>query len=315
MASAAASGPTAGLFARCLFALAWLCAMAVAVGCKPQQAQDAAQIPHTPIPKTDARLQLANNNGQLRYQGVVADEIARNDLLRKLQSAYGTEASGGIALEPHTNPPPWAGNLGALLDAFRMAGAMLDFQGRRIELGGAVSDEDRAMLLRKTRQLYPDYELTGLFQGVDMQYALPDVGDSAGLVSFLNRIPIAFQSDSGMIVPASLEGLGRAARGIKNAGKGIRLQIGVHAESSDMPDYDRQIASQRAEAVRLQLAIRGINPAALEPMALPPGKGKPGTVVFSVAAAAAPATVQPSAGAPAPDAGEATPEPEPVPGN
>ena len=288
MVSAPASRSIAtGTLARLLFALAWLCAAAIPVGCKPQQAQDPSQIPHTPIPKTDARLQLANNNGQLRYQGVVADETTRDGLLGKLQAAYGSEAGGEIALDPHTNPPPWAGNLGPLLDAFRMQGAILDLQGRRIELGGAVSDEDRAMLLRKVRKLYPGYELTGLFQGVDMRYALPDADDPAGLVAFLNRIPIGFQSDSGMIVPASLDGLGRAARGIKNAHPDTRLQVGVRAEKSDMPDYDRQIASQRAEAVRLQLAIRGVNPGRLDPIALPADGGKPGTVEFSLAGAAA----------------------------
>lgn len=265
-----------------------LTGLLLASGCR-QQSQDLSQIPHTPVPKTDARLQLASAVGDLRYEGVVVDEAARADLLRTLRTVYGGDAAGAITVDPNTLPAAWARSLGPLCVAFKAPGGTLAFQGRQIELGGTVSDEARARLLRKAQQLYPGYTLTGLFQGVDMRNALPEEGDIAGLLAYLNAIPIAFQADSGMIVPASLDGLGRGARAIKGADDATRLRIGVYAEAGDSADYARQIASQRAEAVRLQLVIRGVPPPLLAFTALPNADGKGGTVEFTLAAEDTPA--------------------------
>lgn len=271
----------------------WLLAAAFALGaCQRQPAADASQIPHTPIPKTDATLQVANNNGAIRYTGSVADAATRDALIRSLASVYGRDASGEIAVQPDTNPPPWTGNLGALFAAFRLPGAVLDFRGKRIELSGMVSDEDRANLLKTTQRLYPGYELGGLFLGVDMKQALPDAGDTAGLIEFLNALPLRFQDDSGMVQPASLDGFARGARALKAAAPGTRIEAGVYAESSDMPDYDLQIAAQRAEAVRLQLAIRGANPLSIQPRVLPASADKGGQVVFTALPAGEPAAAQ-----------------------
>ena len=275
-------------------------------GCQ-QQAADVSQIPHTPIPKTDAVLQLAPDGNTARYQGTVADQTTRDLLVRSVRSAYGDAASGELALDPDTNPPPWAPGLGELLPAFRMSGAVLEFRGKRIELGGQASLEDRANLLRTTRRLYPGYELAGLFQGVDMKHALPERGDTEALVAFLNAIPIAFQSDSGMVTPESLEGFNRAARAFKAAGSDARIEAGVYAEKTDSPDQDLQIAAQRADGVRLQLAIRGINPMAIQPRVLPAGGDKGGQVEF---AALGPPRTDGAIAAQAAGKAPAPPEPE-----
>ncbi len=271
--------------------------MLAAGACRQQPATDASQIPHTPIPKVDARLQVANNNGSLRYEGSVADEATKAGIERSLKSVYGSDATGAIALEPNTNAPPWANGLGEMFMAFRMPGGVLAFEGKRIELSGAVGDEDRATLLKKARELYPDYEFTGLFQGVDMAYALPDRGDGDGLVVFLNAIPINFQEDSGMLTPDSLDGISRAARAIRSAAAGQRIRIGVHPLVADMPEYDRDLAFQRANAVKVQLAIREVDPGMLDAEALPArDAGKGGKVEFALAGggAAAPSSAKPA---------------------
>ena len=287
------------------FALALAAALATSA-CRQQPAADASQIPHTPIPKVDARFQLANNNGSLRYEGSVADAATRAGIEHSLQSVYGNDATGSITLEPNTLAPPWAGKLGEMFLAFRMPGGVLAFEGKRIELSGAVNDEDRAMLLKKARQLYPGYELTGLFQGVDVAYALPDRGDSQGLVVFLNAIPIHFQEDSGMLTPDSLDGVARAARAIRNSAAGQRIRIGVRPISAGMPEYDRDLAFQRANAVKVQLAIRDVDPGMLDAEVLPvDAADKGGKLEFAIAGGAPAATAQPAAAGTA-----AKPEPQ-----
>lgn len=279
-------------------------AVCVAAACSRQPAMDASQIPHTEIPKTEATLQVAQDGQAVRYAGAVADEATRAALVRSLQAAYGSRASGEIRIEPDTHAPPWTGGLDALLGAFRLSGATLDLRGKHITLGGAASGEDRANLLKTTRRLYPGYTLAGLFEGVDLKQALPDAGDTAALVEFLNAVPIRFEDDSGMVTAASRDGLARAARALKAADRQMRLEAGVRAEPGQSPDNGLDIAAQRAEAVRLQLAIRGVNPLAIQPRVLPASPGKGGQVEFSAlpaAPVAAQAAASPGATAPAAD--------------
>ena len=258
--------------------------LVIGTGCGQQPSGELAQAPQvSPLPKTDARLTVANNSGRYHFEGVVADQATRESLLRSLESVYGRDAQGTIALDPNTHPAPWVGALDKLFLVFRVPGGMLDFRGKRIELSGAVPDENRAALLRKARELYPDHVLTGLFEGVDTNHALPEADDNAALLAFLNRIPISFQADSGVVSPGSLDGLNRAARAIHAADTELRLQVGVHPERSDMPDYDRDIAFQRANSIKVQLAIRGIGPGRLDATVLDGGPaGKAGRVEFAL---------------------------------
>ena len=268
-----------------------LALLAPTAGCRQQSATDAdaAQTPQaSPVPKTDARLTVANNNGRYHFEGTVADEATRRGLLRSLRSVYGGDAEGTVAIDPNTRPAPWTKRLGELLLAFRIPGGMLELRGDHIELSGAVPDESRTLLLAKARELYPGLALTGLFEGADADHALPDANDGAELVAFLNQIPISFQADSGLVSPGSLDSLSRVARAIKGAAEGLRLQIGVRPERSDMPDYDRRIAFQRANSFKVQLAIRGVSPGRLDAVVLDDvGTDEAARLEFAVATTAA----------------------------
>ena len=291
--------------------LAVVALLVIGTGCGQQPSGEAAQAPQTiRLPKTDARLTVANNSGRYHFEGVVADQATRESLLRSLESVYGRDVQGTIAIDPDTHPAPWVGGLDKLFLVFRMPGGMLDFQGKRIELSGAVADENRAALLRKARELYPDHALTGLFEGLDADHALPEADNKMALLAFLNRIPISFQTDSGVISPDSLDGLSRAARAVQAAGNTLRLQVGVYPERSDMPDYDRDIAFQRANSVKVQLAIRGIGPGRLDATVLDGDPaGKPGRVEFALAEMVPRdlARAQPAAANPRPGSGQSSP--------
>lgn len=256
-------------------------------GCERKPAQGAAQVPHTPIPKADATLTIANDGSEVRYQGTVADEATRDALTGTLATVYGREGVGGaLTVDPNIATPPWAGNLGPFLAGMTQRGATVRFQGKRIELGGTMEYEQRATLKARAQRLYPGYALTGLFEGVHERDALPEPGDTAGLVAYLNRIYIDFESDSGMVTSASQDGLSRAARAIRHAGKDTRLLAGVHPARGGMAASEREIASQRADAIGLQLAIRGVDPGIVQARVVADGPPeKAGKVEFSVPAA------------------------------
>jgi len=264
----------------------------VLAGCsRPQQA---SELPHTPIPKAEASLTLVAGGGTLRYRGVVADAATRRRLTDALDGTG--PAQGTIDVDPGTLAPPWATALGPLADALRRSGGQLQLQGKRIELTGELSQENRATLLRRVRSLYPGYALAGQFMGVDLRQALPDRGDRDGLLAFLNAVPIQFHDNSGLLVPASIEGLARGARAIRAAGPVGRLQLRVY------PDRDGEgaaIARQRAEAIATQLALRGIGADQVEAVVAEPNGGAKADIVEFMAAPAPPldaATDQPATG-------------------
>jgi hypothetical protein len=251
--------------------------VAVIAGCsRPQQA---SELPHTPIPKAEASLILVADGGTLRYQGAVADAVTRRRLTDALDGTG--PAQGTIEVDPATQPPPWVAGLGPLAGALRRSGGQLQLQGKRIELIGELSQEHRATLLRQAQRLYPGYALAGQFMGVDLRQALPDQGDRDGLLAFLNAIPIQFHDNSGLLVPASIEGLARGARAIRATGPVGRLQLRVYPERDG---EGAAVARQRAEAIATQLALRGIGANQVEAVVAEPADGgKAGIIEFTVA--------------------------------
>lgn len=281
--------------------------MAVIAGCsRPQQA---SELPHTPIPKAEASLTLVAEGSTLRYRGVVADAATRRRLTDALDGTG--PAQGTIDVDPATLPPPWAAELGPLAGALRRSGGQLQLQGKRIELIGELSQEHRATLLRQAQRLYPGYALAGQFMGVDLRQALPDRGDQDGLLAFLNAVPIRFHDNSGLLVPASIEGLARGARAIRAAGPVARLRLRVYPERDG---EGAAIARQRADAIATQLALRGIGADQVEAVvAEPNGGGKADIVEFTIAPPLDAATDQPATGTEPVAEGEAGPAaPTPV---
>lgn len=283
-ASGPASGPESGPAGsgdapgrRLGLLLAATQALALLTGCQPQ-AQDASAIPHTPIPKAQARLSLQAVEGRIRYEGVVADEATRDTILGALESAT-PQLDGTLRVEPRTRPAAWTAGLGAAAAALRETGGRLTFVGKRIELAGRLTQEQRATLKRRFGRLYPGYELAGAFQGADPKHALPETGDAAGLVGFLNARPIEFQPGTGMLAQAGMDVLARAARGLRAAGPAARVELRVHPETGGDASEQAAVARQRAEAVLTQLAIRGVPPGRVAAVVAEPGPAPGGGFV------------------------------------
>lgn len=273
----------------CGLILAWLIGISTVIGCQPREAGSTDSIAHTPIPKDEAVLEVGRTESGLRYQGTVADEATRDALVRTLQSVQGLQAEGDVSIDRHTLPPAWSDGLGQVLERmarFKEPGATLGFQGKHIVLSGQISNENRATLLKLLQRLYLGFTFSGLFEGVDMADALPDPGDTAGLVAFLNRVPLVFDEGTGMLSPTSLPHAARAARGIQSAGPGAeRLELRIYPDADAGSGDSPVIARQRAEAIATQLALGGVPPSRLVTRVMPADKAKPGAIEFAAAGA------------------------------
>lgn len=230
--------------------------------------------PPLPAAERHARLQLVNNSGTFHFTGAVDSERSRQAIVDALTAAYGERAlTGELRVDDRLQAPAWLANLPLLLPAFSIPGAALAFEGDRIELTGHAPMDDRAALRDQAQALYPDYRLTGLFQGIGADAPLDHAsrvldtlaagGSGSALVAALNDAPFRFEDNSARIDPASLDLIARAASAIRAAPEGTRLEIiGPRIESSDHLDGE-QLSRQRAEAMKVQLILNGVNPAML----------------------------------------------------
>jgi outer membrane protein OmpA-like peptidoglycan-associated protein len=250
-----------------------LAAAAATTSCnrEPPATQAPPPTAAAPVAQFDATLNLVNNNGSVHYDGVVGSDAERQSVEAALRRAFG-RVSGEIKVDRGARAAPWQEGLPKFLESFTQPNAAVSFEGRRIELHGHASDADRKALLARAELLYPGYAYTGLFQGVG-EGAPVDAASAvlagvkpgtsgAPLVKALNeavtQTPIRFEPGSARVAPDSLALLSKAAEVIQASGNGTRLQISGPAAD------DPSLAQQRAEAIKVQLIVNGVSPAALE---------------------------------------------------
>lgn len=234
-----------------------------------------------PVPRFDARLSLVNNNGAIRYDGVVDSEATRKALSIALAQAYAGQIGGDLQVDKAARPAPWQDKLPQFAAALSMPGAAVRLEGKTIELSGQASDADRASLLDRAKQLFPDYRYAGLFEGVggaaasadaaaQALAALPPGADGAAVANALNRMSVRFDEGSARIQASSLDILSRAGKALQAAPKDARFRIVGPGGGAGQPADNETLSRQRAEAVKVQLIVAGANPGALET------RGEPG---------------------------------------
>lgn len=256
---------------------ALLFAATIAIGAcsrEPASPQSAAQAEAAPAARFEARLDLVNNNGDVRYDGTVDSEASRKAVLGALVRAYGAEhVSGEIAVDRGARPAPWQAALPQFLASFAVPGAALSFEGRKIGLSGHAPVEARKALLARAELMFPGFAYTGLFQGASDAASPADPASAVlaqvkpgtsgdELIQALNeavaQTPIRFEDGSARVAPESLALLSKAAEVIQAAGDGTRIEVAGPANG------DPALARQRAEAIKVQLIVNGVSPAAIE---------------------------------------------------
>ncbi|MFD0322862.1 OmpA family protein [Lysobacter gummosus] len=236
-----------------------------------------------PVVRFDARLSLVNNNGAIRYDGTVDSEATRKALTIALAQAYAGQISGTLNADKAAKPAPWQDKLPQFAAALTMPGVAVNFEGNKIELSGQVGDADRALLLEKAKTLFPGFSYGGLFEGVGGTAASSDAAaqalaalepgksGAADIAKALNQINLRFDEGGARIAPASLDILSRAAKAIAAGPKDARYEIVGPGGGAGQAADNEILSRQRAEAVKVQLIVNGVNPGALDT------RGEPGT--------------------------------------
>jgi OOP family OmpA-OmpF porin len=241
------------------------------VGCGREEAAKAPTVATPARAPFDASLILANNSGRIDYSGTVDHAATRSALETALRTAYdGERAAGLIEVDAAARAAGWTSGLDPLLRAFAPAyGATLRFEGDRISLSGQADDALRAQLRAAARQAFPNATLEGLLAETQNSPELQALAqapnpDAEKLALALNQLPVRFDEGKGNVSEASLSLVADAAKAIRAAPEGTRLLIVGPVVASKDAGNDMFLSKQRAEALKAQLILSGVNPGLIE---------------------------------------------------
>lgn len=228
----------------------------------------------------DATLTVADNSGTVRFDGTVDSADTKTRLEQALLAAYGPgRASGAIDVDAAARPAEWVGGLATFLPGFaETTGASLRFEGDAIVLNGALDLERRRALRTAAEQAFPGARLEGLFVLPDATAGEADARPIAPqqLEKTLNTLPVAFDAGRGNVSDDSLALVAQAADAIRRAPAGTRLRIVGPVVATADAGNDVFLSKQRAEALKVQLILNGVNPATIETRGWGEAEGAPG---------------------------------------
>lgn len=215
----------------------------------------------------DAMLSLVNNSGAIRFDGTVGDDTIKAEIEQALLSAYGAgRAAGDIVVDSAARPSKWVEGLAGFLRIFApVTGAALRFEGNRIVLSGKVELDQRRALRAAAERAFPGAQLQGLFELPAENTAITGKTIApAVLAKTLNQMPVKFENGGGNVSADSLDLVVQAAAAIRAAPAGTRLLIVGPVVATADTDNDIFLSKQRAEALKVQLILNGVNPAIVE---------------------------------------------------
>lgn len=245
-------------------------AVAVSVGCQrtPPAAPATDTAPSAARAMFDASFSIASNSGTVRFDGTVDSDSTKSRIEQALLSAYGAgRAAGTIAVDKSANPPNWAAGLPDFLKTLEPAtGAAVRFEGNLVVLSGNVDLERRRSLRAAAEQAFPSARLEGLFE---LPEEPPVVASGktiapAAVAKSLNQMPLKFEDGGGNVSTDSFDLVVKAAETIKAAAPGTRLLIVGPVVATADAGNDIFLSKQRAEALKVQLILNGVNPSVID---------------------------------------------------
>jgi outer membrane protein OmpA-like peptidoglycan-associated protein len=143
-------------------------------------------------------------------------------------------------------------------------GAGLRLAGNQATLSGPLGADQRRALRAAAERAFPGMRLSGLFEPPGNDPAAGATLSPDVLAKTLNETDVTFKPGSGEVSDDSLALVAQAAEAIRAAPEGTRLLIvGPVTPTSDAAN-DVFLSKQRAEALKVQLILQGVNPATVE---------------------------------------------------
>ena len=205
------------------------------------------------VANTDAN---TGTSGKVIVAGVVPDEATRQAILAKAREVYGDRVVDQLGVGNLVAPPNWSQLVQKLItpDLKRVSKGQLKVSGNVVELSGDISNEAQSQQLAShmSASLNPTYTVRN---GLRVAAAGQDVLDAA----LANRI-VEFQPGNAVLTPVGARTLDELLP-VLNQFKGRRFEVIGHTDAQGAAAQNVLLSAERANAVRVYLAARGIAPA------------------------------------------------------
>ncbi|MBW8807319.1 MAG: OmpA family protein [Lysobacter sp.] len=214
-----------------------------------------------PVAQANARFDLSNVDGKVTVNGQVASDADKLKLWDALKAAFGEANLGGdIRVDPATLPAGWMDKLIGLLPQLKASGLKFGFDGDTLSIDTSGLPEDqRIAVSEQLRKAFGGFQISGLWDRAAAALSGLKPGFSGDdLVGALNLMNVYFDSGSATITRDSLETLDHAAKAIKAAPAGIRIEVGGHTDNTGDAAANLTLSQQRADAVIARLAELGV---------------------------------------------------------
>lgn len=227
----------------------------------PAPAVAAPSAPVAPVAQSNARLDLSNVDGKVTVNGQVASDADKLKLWDALKATFGEANLGGdIRVDPATLPAGWMDTLIGLLPQLKAQGLKFGFDGDALSIDtSALPEDQRIAVSEQLRAAFGGFQISGLWDRASAALSgLKEGFSGEELVKALNLMNVYFDSGSASITLDSLETLDQAAKAIKAAPAGIRIEVGGHTDNTGDTQANLALSQQRADAVIAKLAELGV---------------------------------------------------------
>ncbi|WP_315388885.1 OmpA family protein [uncultured Stenotrophomonas sp.] len=208
-------------------------------------------------------LSFKNTGGKIDLSGVVSTTAEKASLIGAAAGAVGQKnVTANVEVNPAVSPASWLDSLKALIAAplLKSDGLAFKLNGDKLELDTSKLPTDkRAELSQLFQNRLGNVEIKGLYQpGLQALAELQPGFGEMDLTNALNQTSVTFTNNSDAISTSSLAVISEAAKAIKAAPAGMKIDIGGYTDSNGDDSSNLALSERRAKSVMKALVDNGV---------------------------------------------------------
>jgi outer membrane protein OmpA-like peptidoglycan-associated protein/uncharacterized protein YidB (DUF937 family) len=214
-------------------------------------------------------LSFQNTDGKVNLSGAVSTAAEKAGAIGALAGVFGQKnVTANVAVNPDLSPAEWMDSLKAVVTApvVKTNGLAFKFSGDTLDLDTSkLASDTRAQVSELFQNRFSNTKINGLYQpGLVALAELPEGFGAIDLTKALNQTSITFTNNSDDISTSSLAVVAGAAKAIKAAPSGMKIDVGGYTDSNGADAANLALSERRAKAVVDALVRQGVSPGQLK---------------------------------------------------